>query len=268
MRDTRRWMGTAALAALGAAAVAVPWTSRASARAEGPRTPVIVELFTSEGCSSCPPADRLLRHLAEAQPVEGAEVIVLSEHVDYWNRLGWKDPFSSSVFTGRQEAYVSRLGAESLYTPQAVVDGMFEMIGNDQPAVLEAVAKAARRPKVPLDVAVASAGADAIRVTVRSGPISGSRLDLLIAVTERDLSVKVTRGENARKTLAHTGVVRVVRSATGLDGRLALDTPPLELALDRRWSREALRVIAFAQSAGQGPVLGIGTAAVPAPDGR
>ncbi|MGE0812303.1 MAG: DUF1223 domain-containing protein [Vicinamibacterales bacterium] len=268
MRDTRWWLGTTVLAALGAAAVAVPWVSRASAAPEGPRTPVIVELFTSEGCSSCPPADRLLRHLAEAQPVDGAEVIVLSEHVDYWNRLGWRDPFSSSVFTGRQTAYVSRLGAESLYTPQAVVDGAFEMIGNDQPAVLEAVRKAARRPKVALDVAVVPAGADGIRVSVSSGPIAGSRLDLLIAVTERDLTVKVTRGENARKTLAHTGVVRYVRASTGLDGRQPLETPPLEIALDRAWSRDALRVVAFAQSAGQGPVLGIGTAAVPAPDAR
>src|SRR3982074_1663188 len=94
------------------------------------RTPVVVELFTSEGCSSCPPAENLLSHMAEQQPIENAEVIALEEHVDYWNELGWVDPFSSREWTARQHAYAGVLGNGNAYTPQMVVDGKTEFVGS------------------------------------------------------------------------------------------------------------------------------------------
>ena len=118
----------------------------------GLRQPVVVELFTSEGCSSCPPADALLLKLDQLQPVPGALVVALSEHVDYWDRLGWKDPFSSPVYTQRQEAYGRRFHLDSVYTPQVVVDGSAEAVGSDFRQIQQAIAKAVKADKMQLQV--------------------------------------------------------------------------------------------------------------------
>src|SRR5689334_4635092 len=119
----------------------------ALAYAQDSRIPVIVELFTSEGCSSCPPADALLARLEKNQPVAGAEVIPLALHVDYWNHLGWADPFSSHQFSERQGEYAAVFGNDSVYTPQMVVDGVREFNGSNSSLAQEAIAKAARESK-------------------------------------------------------------------------------------------------------------------------
>src|SRR5258705_6697781 len=110
-------------------------------------TPVLVELFTSEGCSSCPPADEVLSKLDKTQSIQGIEVIALGEHVDYWNKLGWLDPYSSAEFSARQSRYADGFGQESVYTPQMIVDGRDEFAGGNWNKAREAIMKAPRLPK-------------------------------------------------------------------------------------------------------------------------
>src|SRR3984957_19365665 len=118
------------------------------------RVPVLLELFTSEGCSSCPPADRLLETVDEKQPVAGADLIVLSEHVDYFDHLGWKDPFSSPLYTARQEDYTDRYNLDGVYTPQLVVDGRYGFVGSDKREGPHAFKKAIRERKIPIIISI------------------------------------------------------------------------------------------------------------------
>ena len=119
-------------------------------------TPVLVELFTSEGCSSCPPADAMLAKLDRLQPVAGAQVIVMEEHVDYWNHDGWIDKYSSSALTQRQDGYKSRFRINDVYTPQMVVDGSTQFLGSDAKAAVHAIEEARSKPKVGVRVSAVS----------------------------------------------------------------------------------------------------------------
>jgi hypothetical protein len=225
---------------------AVALTMASLAAHAAPSTPIVVELFTSEGCSDCPPADTLLEKLAAAQPVAGAEIIALGEHVDYWDRLGWKDRFSSAALTSRQKGYQTRFGTESIYTPQMVVDGRAEFVGSDANAARKAIEKASTRPHGQIRIDIASA---AVHVTASDlPPVSrGDRADIVLMITERGLTTDVKRGENHGKLLAHAPVVRYLASigeiAEGARGGNA--SPAVSLEPD--WRLDRLSAVAFVQ---------------------
>ena len=235
--------------------------SQGPAGGEPLRTPVLVELFTSQGCLSCPPADELLIRLDADQPVPGALVIPLSEHVEYWNGQ-WRDPFSSPVFTDRQRDYQRALSTSALYTPQMVVDGQMQLIGSRQQLAHTTIAKALTRPKATLSLTQGDpSNGDrlSIRVTVsglaRLGPVQDA--DLWIAITEDGLETDVKRGENAFRRLRHSAVVRslthVETLAAPLPDHVGAATT---IERDPEWSREGLRAVAFLQERSSRRVLG------------
>lgn len=231
------------------------------AAGEDTPVPVLVELFTSQGCSSCPPADDLLRTLERNQPVAGALVIPLSEHVDYWNQLGWRDPFSSRRFSERQRKYAESLGIDALYTPMMVVDGKAAIIGSRPIAAREAVVEARRAPKARLDVTARLTGDGteaSLRGAIRDLPPAAAQAELWVAVAESGLRTDVTRGENASRTLTHTSVVR------SLDWLGSLPREPVsawpvdaQVRLRTDWQREHLRLVVFVQAGHGGPILGV-----------
>lgn len=169
------------------------------------RRPIVLELFSSEGCSSCPPADIVLRDLARAGGHENAEIIALEEHVDYWNYLGWTDPYSSSEWTARQKAYSQAMGYRGVYTPQTVIDGRIERVGSDKEGILEAITEAAKQPKARVSLVL---DGETVRVTVSELPRPRVDTEVLFALTEEGLSTSVPRGENAGVTVVHAPIAR------------------------------------------------------------
>jgi hypothetical protein len=217
---------------------------------------VVVELFTSQGCSSCPPADRILSELGSQQ---NARVIALSFHVDYWNHDGWTDPFSRHDWTERQSAYARLLGLRSVYTPEAVVDGRTEMVGSDANRLRAAIAAAAQRTaasvSIHLDVEKSKV---AVAATVDRPEILRSRkLDLMLAVFETNLVTSVGKGENGGKTLRNDYVVRSLRRAATLSSGGANPSSQLTtLSLDDSWKRAELGIAAFVQDPSSLEILG------------
>jgi hypothetical protein len=230
-------------------------------------TPVLIELFTSEGCSSCPPADRLLSRLVSEQPIDGVQIIGLGEHVDYWNRLGWTDRFSSAAFTRRQRGYQADVFASStVYTPQLVVDGAFEEIGSREHAVLRAIDEAAQRLKAPMSVEIGRAAAGLVPVTVRvdidATVVRDEPADVIVSVVEDGLVTDVARGENRGRTLTHSAVVRVLEIIGSIEpGRQGWSIEK-DMPLDDEWRLGNTRVVAFLQARGSRAVLGAASSAL------
>jgi hypothetical protein len=240
------------------------------------RTPVLVELFTSEGCSSCPTADAFLARLQRAQPVPDADILTLEEHVDYWNTLGWRDRFSSQQFSARQTAYIDRLQLSSEYTPQMIVDGSDQFAGSDVVHALRSIARAASTPKLTLSLSPLRVDGDRIAGQVRFPRPSASRrksarvpdADVYAALVQSVASTQVLAGENVGETLHHVSVVREMQRIGSLSQAASTRlkfclNPPGDTAPAN------LRVVVFVQRAGQGAILGAAASppiALPTPE--
>jgi len=222
---------------------------------------VVLELFTSQGCSSCPPADALLSKL-DADPALMGRVIPLSFHVDYWNHIGWSDPFSSSEWTERQRSY-SRALNEDVYTPQLVVGGARAMVGSNEHAVRAAIdAKLAEEPSARLQIVAMKTSDGTIAIDVKALQSTDATLDVWVAVVEDGLVTKVERGENRGLTLKNDNVVRALRRASTLAPH-GHGMSHVEIALDRRWNPESLRFVAFAQNRTTSRIEGAAATRVP-----
>ncbi len=219
---------------------------------------VVLELFTSEGCSSCPPADRLLQRLADEPDLAG-RIAPLSLHVDYWNYLGWRDPYSSERWSHRQKTYAKNLSGR-VYTPQLVVDGRAEAVGSQEGEVRVLLREALSRPaQARVDLAPGEPGESAwpIQVSAELLQRAGTgEAELWIAVTENDLKNSVSRGENAGRTLTHDGVVRRLERILTLSADHPSETRELELLVQPEWKVEDLGLVAFLQEPGSMRILG------------
>jgi|SRR5580704_99112 hypothetical protein len=213
--------------------------------------PVIVELFTSEGCSSCPTAETLLANLERRQPVGGVQVIALEEHVDYWNQLGWKDAYSSPQFRFRQNDYAKLFGVDDVYTPQMVVAGQAGFSGNDRDAALAEISKYGSAPQEDLELSTSPNTANPalldLHVAIQSHGLTPGGGLVYLAVTESGIASYVAGGENKGRNLRHAPVVR----SFGVIGKMEPRNPALKvsstLQLPIDWKRENLRAVVFLQ---------------------
>jgi len=235
-----------------AAVISIGVTGAAVQAPQDP-VPVVVELFTSEGCSSCPPADALLSRLAKEQPVPGAVIVPLGLHVTYWDQLGWKDPASLEAATSRQQDYGRIFGEDRVYTPQAVIDGRDEIVGSNEAGVRRAIAAAAARPHARVALAASLSGPTTIvaKVEITGVPAEvKEKLRTLVLLTEDGLSTVVKRGENGGRTLSHDAVVRRISTTLELSG------------VQQAWRRDRLRVIAIAQGERSRRIYGAAVASI------
>lgn len=232
----------------------------ASAAAAEDPTPVVVELFTSEACSSCPPADALLSRLNQQHIVNGAEVLTLGEHVDYFNHLGWSDRFSSPLFTQRQNGYAQALHLAGAYTPQIIIDGRYEALGSDAASIEREIGLAAGDGK-SAKVSLNWTAHNALNVSVAGA--SGEPLTVLLAITEDGLTTSVASGENSGQVLRHNGIVRELRQLGVTSGGIFAATAAV--VPSESWKTRNLRFVVFVQKPGNGPI--VGAAAIRLPPG-
>lgn len=255
-----RWLSAALLLSLCFFAIScsgdAPANSAAPASTPQPRPPdfretVIVELYTSEGCPNCPLADSMLAYINERQPVDGADIVTLSLHVDYFNNRGWQDPFSSAKFTQRQNRYAARMGLQSIYTPQMIVDGQVEFVGSDARKASDAVKNALVHRKADVELKIANGKAE-VRIDniPRHGPAT-----VYFAVAENGLESQVKAGPNAGKSIKHTSIVRALDSLGQLKAEDTMYQATADIKIDPSWKLDNLKYVVFIQDEGTGRVI-------------
>ncbi len=241
-------------------AVAATQTASSSAASMSPGAeahPILVELFTSEGCSSCPPADEFIQKLDTLQPVHGAQLIVLSEHVDYWDGDGWKDPNSSHALTQRQADYVRALGLSTAYTPQIIVDGTKEARISDSKQLQDVFQQAAATSKIPIrlsTVAVNQGKPGLISAHIETDTADHSA-DVFLVVALSHVESQVLHGENGGRHLTHVAVVQQLAKVGKLQKGKSF-AQDVHVQLKTAPDPGNIRVVAFAQTSGPGKLLG------------
>lgn len=213
-------------------------------------TPVLVELFTSEGCSSCPPADAFLRNLDSKQPMPGVQFIVLEEHVDYWDGDGWKDPFSLHEATMRQTEYAQHLHVAEPYTPEMVVNGSFEFVGNDGHRAAQAFEKAATTPARPIRISSTALSSGTLHAHINVDP-ADVKAEVWIALAIDHAESQVLRGENGGHHLEHVAVLKKLSQVGKLEKQRGFSKDITFKSIS-----QPFRVIAFLQDPGQGKIVG------------
>jgi hypothetical protein len=219
---------------------------------------VLVELFTSEGCSSCPPADALLRQVNGTKTSAGQLIVGISEHVTYWNSLGWADPFSSSIYTDRQNAYGQHFGLDSVYTPQMIVNGTEQFVGSDQARLTRALQRQSKPQPITLRILSMQTKGSTLSVSFSaSGEVPAHGADIIAVLADDADRSSVLRGENSGRTLAH---VAVARSLTRVATLNAAKEQTVQIPLPPSFQgTQGHHLVLFAQAQGHGRVLGADT---------
>lgn len=235
-------------------------TALALAAASAPaQRAVLVELFTSEGCSSCPPADALLKQVNGTQTRGGELIVGISEHVTYWNSGGWSDPFSSSLYTERQNAYSRRFHLDGVYTPQMVINGAEQIVGSDRGELARAVqTEDAQDARLSLRILSLSVTHNLLTVNFSTvGELPAQGVDLMAVVADDADVSSVLRGENSGRNLTHVAVARSISrvARVGAAGERTVQIP-IPFALEGATGHH---LILFAQAPGNGRVLGTAT---------
>ncbi len=234
-------------------------SARVAGSQSSPARPVVLELFTSEGCSSCPPADALLKRLDEAGRIGETDIIAIEEHVDYWDHQGWRDPFSSSEWTERQEQYSRALHHDGVYTPELVINGLSDLVGSSEREVLRHISEAAKTSDIAVRISSINLLPKSAELTIHVETTStdARSADLWLAVTERGLSSNVLRGENEGRNLPHAPVLRSLTRVRTQHGDSSVTTEyKATIGLDKSWKRENLRFVAFLQDRKSLRILG------------